>query len=951
MVPVLRRVLAGAVAAGLLSGSGFALASEIKIDGVIQDGANGYLKGAVVCLDLDGNAACDAGEPVSISNANGKFKLKSSDPAAAQAAVVAEVPVIKPDKDDKRAVAAPFTLAAPAGYATVVNALTTLVHARSVADGSSPADAEARIGDLLGVAHILGHDYVAQGDAAAQALSGTVASVLAATQGVIADAVTEKVRLKMLIAIANEITLSVASGRPLDGVVVTRGDVFAAVVPGEAATNPRNAAADPGEVEVHAGLGYHKTLFDSANNKCQNCHNDLYDTWKQSMHAKSWADPVFQSLFQDYLRMSISRIGASGPGGAYTEAKFKGAAQVCIRCHAPAAYYSNDFDVQLKVLSENPLADYAAAKAGEEFNIAPAFNPDQVAKVVSLSKDGKVYQASYHIGNRHNREGINCAFCHSVETVRLKNASDGDNGLYRLARDLTSGPIGPVVYPAGSVLNYDWDGSDHQMNAFFMLTGPEKYADPGNTPKDAADFDNGKIADGRFTIASKPVGAYTGGPFYGPYGVTGTTNSRADDDLDRGALVNPHFVAAGAEQHFKNQGKALCLSCHQRSAGAINPESNGLPGVQVGSDQFMELCSTWVAVSGSPGGNFQNRPDAPKCQSCHMERLANKTVLHKWNAPSELFTAADGVTPHFDPDVADSLVALNTMNSHAFVGANVQDFGLGKLKSAFDTELQGRLDGDAIEVTTTLLNKTAHMLPGAHPMRRMLTRIVVTDAAGQRVPYLEASGISSFETVTNTLATIPGETVFPGDEQVTVEYDPSRKIVFPGQAPDLNGGAVSSQQFDGNRVTWEGSFGPAQNPVPVQLADGSWTVQGSVSVNKIIDASAMDHFTRIYGREVGKKDPADASTFLVRPGFDSNIARDNRLLPNERETYTVRFDATQVTAWPVTVAYKVYYLAKGANGQFPTGADGFLNMALPPATLKTLAIREVYSGSLQIAAP
>ena len=69
----------------------------------------------------------------------------------------------------------------------------------------------------------------------------------------------------------------------------------------------------PGDAEVIAGTGYQHTLFDSAEKKCQNCHNDLYDTWKTSMHAKSWKDPIFQSKYQDFLRLQASKIGAKGP--------------------------------------------------------------------------------------------------------------------------------------------------------------------------------------------------------------------------------------------------------------------------------------------------------------------------------------------------------------------------------------------------------------------------------------------------------------------------------------------------------------------------------------------------------------------------------------------------------------------------------------------------------------
>ena len=57
----------------------------------------------------------------------------------------------------------------------------------------------------------------------------------------------------------------------------------------------RTSLSGPEEAEVIANTGYQHTLFDSAEQKCQHCHNDLYDTWKTSMHAKSWKDPIFQS--------------------------------------------------------------------------------------------------------------------------------------------------------------------------------------------------------------------------------------------------------------------------------------------------------------------------------------------------------------------------------------------------------------------------------------------------------------------------------------------------------------------------------------------------------------------------------------------------------------------------------------------------------------------------------
>ena len=112
-------------------------------------------------------------------------------------------------------------------------------------------------------------------------------------------------------------------------------------------------------------------------------------------------------------------------------------------------------------------------------------------------------------------------------------------------------------------------------------------------------------------------------------------------------------------------------------------------------------------------------------------------------------------------------------------------------------------------------------------------------------------------------------------------------------------------------------------------------------MKKIIDTDDNKYFTRIYGRETGKR---KAGTHVIRPGFDSNIVADNRLEPNEFEKYKIFYDTRNVT-WPLTVTYKVYYLKKGGNGKFPTdSATGFLK----PGTPAKAAIFEVYSKEIVV---
>ena len=174
MIPAIRRALTCAVTVGLLHGAGLAQAAQYRVSGVVQDGANGYLQSARVFFDVNGNGAYDKGEPSVVSNAQGSFDLKSNDPAASTWPVVAEVPVITPRGRDTRAVTAPFTLAAPAGHATVLNPQTTLVYARMVATGDTANEAAAHFGNQLGVSSILDYDYVAMKDSNAQAVAASL---------------------------------------------------------------------------------------------------------------------------------------------------------------------------------------------------------------------------------------------------------------------------------------------------------------------------------------------------------------------------------------------------------------------------------------------------------------------------------------------------------------------------------------------------------------------------------------------------------------------------------------------------------------------------------------------------------------------------------------------------------------------------------------------------------
>jgi len=721
--------------------------------------------------------------------------------------------------------------------------------------------------------------------------------------------------------------------------ILPNGDIEYVDYTGGTRVSPPSAA----KAEYHTGTGYGSTLFDSPANKCQNCHNELYDTWASSMHGKSWTDPIFQSKFQDFLRTHINKIGENPTGTKeYTEAMIPKVAQTCIKCHAPGAFYAGDFKATLTTLKAGATtADLDAAKVSDQYNLASTtttYDATQEAAVVAVSHtNGNLYKLTYQIGHESNTEGITCAFCHSVETPRLMNAGD----TYTLKADMRSGPHGPIIRPLATILLQDNNASAQDMNNFFRIWGPEKPVDYNNTNKGADDVAT-RASDGRYTMTSADINGtngkthYTGGPFYGPFGVSGKSNENADDQTDRIALINPHFDKDN-NNHFGASGKGLCLTCHQRSAGAKTPAVAG---------QFMELCSTQMAVTTGGDTATDDTLSSPKCQKCHMERIEGN-LLHQWARPDLSFDAATfkaavgyDLTPELDEKDTTVPAGENPQrdgwfNSHAFLGASKtghKTSAAAKIKSGFDASLAQINDGVTLTVLTTFTNKTAHMFPGAHPMRRVLTRVIVNSDQGV-IDVASSSGNSFFTDIENNVQPLVDKLLHVSAlSPVTVLENGSATLSFQGKAADLNGSSVLSQKFDGTPVVIPGTDYTLRN----QTVTAGLT-EGTVNNAAIVTDTNLSTFTRVYGHETGKlydldNDPLTPSVFVVRPGFDSNtVANDNRLSPNETEAYTLTYDISGKTG--VSVTYKIYYMQKGANGKFIVDpATGFLDQAASDAS-------------------
>ncbi len=117
--------------------------------------ADGYLVGATVCLDVNGNKSCDADEPSATTVAGGAFEITGVSAADRDAyPLLVEVGASVTDEDDPGVpVGSSYVMAAPAGKSAFVSPLTTMIQGKLEANPSmSVDDAESSVKAALGYA-------------------------------------------------------------------------------------------------------------------------------------------------------------------------------------------------------------------------------------------------------------------------------------------------------------------------------------------------------------------------------------------------------------------------------------------------------------------------------------------------------------------------------------------------------------------------------------------------------------------------------------------------------------------------------------------------------------------------------------------------------------------------------------------------------------------------------
>ncbi len=94
---------------------------------------------------------------------------------------------------------------------------------------------------------------------------------------------------------------------------------------------------------------------------CGQCHEDIYKTWKNSLHAMSLSDPIFDAAYWQAIKLSKG-----------------GARPLCLSCHAPTTRMTKDYDQRLPITEEGITCDFChtvagvnPSAAGESFTLRP----------------------------------------------------------------------------------------------------------------------------------------------------------------------------------------------------------------------------------------------------------------------------------------------------------------------------------------------------------------------------------------------------------------------------------------------------------------------------------------------------------------------------------------------------------------------------------------------------
>ena len=235
----------------------------VAVSGVVADGP---LKDATVCYDLNDNGSCDTGEPGAVTDEDGKYRFDIAAAAAGQHSVLASVPATAVDKDTGLAVGVAFLLRSPAtgspgAQAVFVSPLITVVADRVQDGGKTVAEAVADIQASLGLSVSPMTDFTAAGAVGAAEVglaARAVGAIVIETSKLVAGASVDAASAARLIKEATGSQLAVLAATLANSTASTpaaKAAEAAAAVAGQLNLNVTTVKAVAEQVSKAAGAG------------------------------------------------------------------------------------------------------------------------------------------------------------------------------------------------------------------------------------------------------------------------------------------------------------------------------------------------------------------------------------------------------------------------------------------------------------------------------------------------------------------------------------------------------------------------------------------------------------------------------------------------------------------------------------------------------------------------
>ncbi|MCA9604479.1 MAG: hypothetical protein KC619_02720 [Myxococcales bacterium] len=204
------------------------------------------------------------------------------------------------------------------------------------------------------------------------------------------------------------------------------------------------------------------------------------------------------------------------------------------------------------------------------------------------------------------------------------------------------------------------------------------------------------------------------------------------EDPDGSAMITATGYGPVYAPHFGRS--AVCGSCHTVITRALD-ETGAFAGPPFPEQTpYLEWRnSVFVDEGPSPG------PEARGCPSCHVPTTSEDgapimTAIAS-NVPTLAERAPYGRHVFFGGNAYMLGLAAENLD---WVGADVSGDALGaasartedNLRASATVALAATVDGDRLEATVTIENRTGHRLPTGYPSRRVFVRFTVEDGTG-----------------------------------------------------------------------------------------------------------------------------------------------------------------------------------------------------------------------------